>query len=286
MKIDFEIVEFFQSLSNNILDNFFKLITHLGDITFFIIVAAIIYWTIDKRFAYKFAITYIFGALANTLIKGIFKRPRPFEYQDTHPNIVSIGPKTSGYSFPSGHSQASATLSYSLFKLNNNKYKWFNYVLLFVLIIVPISRVYLGQHFLSDVILGTIIGLLITMVSFKLFDLIGDKEHIYALYLIPLFLLALLYRVDYIYIASGGFLAFTIGYYIEKVYVGHDVNTSLLNKVLKVLIALIVILAIKEGFKLFISDTLWGDFIRYFIIGLWASLGAPWVFKHVFKNNK
>lgn len=282
MNLDLKIVEFLQSLSNPVFDFFFKMVTHLGDEIVFIVVAAIIYWTIDKRFAFKFAMTYMFSALVNTLFKSVVQRPRPY----TYPTVDSIGVETSGTSFPSGHAQASGVLSFSLYKLNEKKYKWLNELALFILIIVPISRIYLGQHFLTDVIVGTVIGIGIAIGVFKLFDVIGDKEHIYALYLIPLFLVALFVKNEYVYIASGGFIAFTLGYYVEKLYVKHDVNTTLLNKILKIVLGLVIAFGIKEGFKFFIPETLWGDFIRYFSIGLWAALGAPWVFKHVFKNRK
>ena len=45
---------------------------------------------------------------------------------------------------------------------------------------------YLGQHYLTDVIVGAIIGILMSILAFKLFDLMKDKEHIYP-YMVSLY---------------------------------------------------------------------------------------------------
>ena len=86
----------------------------------------------------------------NQLLKRIVQRPRPTEFR-----IV----EESGYSFPSGHSMVSMAfygyLIYLIYKYVKNKYlKWISIILLSILICsIGISRIYLGVHYTSDVLL-------------------------------------------------------------------------------------------------------------------------------------
>ncbi|MFA7422141.1 MAG: hypothetical protein WCZ00_00250, partial [Acholeplasmataceae bacterium] len=90
--MDLRIIEAFQAIRNPVLDWFFYLTTNLGDQYAFILVAAILYWTFDKKFAHKFALTFLISAFVNTGLKTIIQRPRPytidgiespFDYQTT-----------------------------------------------------------------------------------------------------------------------------------------------------------------------------------------------------------
>ena len=85
----------------------------------------------------------------NLLLKQIVQRPRPTEYR-----IVN----ETGYSFPSGHSMVSMAfyglIAYWIWKnVKKTTLKWVLCILLAVLII-GISRIYLGVHYTSDVMAG------------------------------------------------------------------------------------------------------------------------------------
>ena len=71
------IVEWIQSFRHPILDGFFLIITEFGDETVFLVVAAILYWTIDKRFAYRFMLFFLYGSLVNGSLKFLTNSPRP-----------------------------------------------------------------------------------------------------------------------------------------------------------------------------------------------------------------
>lgn len=94
--------------------------------------------------------------ILNQLFKFILARPRPSEYR-----IIN----ETGYSFPSGHSMVSMAfygfLIYLIYKYVGNKYlKWTSMILLFLLIIlIGISRIYLGVHYTSDVIAGFLVAI-------------------------------------------------------------------------------------------------------------------------------
>lgn len=294
--MDLEIVKIIQQLRNPFFDWFFYLITQIGDQYFFIVLVAIIYWTISKKYAHKFVFTYMLTAALNTGLKEIFQRLRPYYYTgvQTEPNWM-----TTGYSFPSGHSQAAGALGYMSYDVSKKlSKKWIWYIGIAILVLVPLSRVYLGQHFLSDVVVGVTLSFVLSIFIFKLVDKMGDNEHIYTLMLAPIFILVMFFvQNSDLYVAAGGFVGFAVGYYLEKEYVKYDVKAVYWKQILKVVIGLVIAIALKEGLKLIlpysaneelnptILDLIF-DFFRYLLIGVWAAVGAPLVFKYVFKRNQ
>lgn len=281
--MELEIIKWIQSFRNPVFDQLFYWITQLGDQIVFIGIVAIIYWTIDKRFAHRFAFAFMMSAVVNTGLKSIFKRIRPYYY----PGVSSEEAwRTTGYSFPSGHAQSAGVLGYTIFHASKTtKYKWLKYVAWFIVILVPFSRLYLGQHFLSDVIVGLGIALGLSYLAFKLIDKMGDDEHVYTLMLVPLFIIALFFfRNHDVYIAAGGFIGFAIGYYVEKKYVGYDVKAVWWIQVIKIILGLGIAFGFKEGLKLVFPDEIFFDFLRYLTVGVWAALGAPFIFKYGTKH--
>ena len=284
--MDLEITKIIQLMRNPVTDWVFYFLTQLGDQYAFIVIAVILYWVYDKKYAHKFAFTYMLSALINTGVKEIFKRPRPYI---AHPNEVSVEPhwETDGYSFPSGHAQASGVLGYLAYDLSKRMKRPFIWKIgIALMILVPLSRIYLGQHYLSDVIVGVLLSFFIAHYTFKLIDLMNDKEEIYTLIVIPFFMVGLIFVQNHtFFISAGAFIGFAIGYFLEKRYVKYDVMNKPIIQILKVIIGLIGAILIKEGLKFVFSDTLWFDFLRYFMIGVWVAYGAPLVFKYVFRSH-
>lgn len=277
--MDLEIVKLLQSFRNPFFDWFFYITTQIGDQYVFIAIAVILYWTVSKKFAHKFVFAFMFSAALNVGVKEIFQRPRPYAYPGvtTEPSWM-----TTGYAFPSGHAQAAGVLGYTaLHAAKKTPYRFFKPIGIVIMILVPLSRIYLGQHFLSDVVVGLVLAIVIAHYTFKLVDLMKDDEHMYTLMLAPVFI-ALLFLVKNhdLYIAAGGFVGFAVGYYLEKRFVQFDVKAVLWVQIIKVIIGLAIALLIKEGFKMIFPDRLFFDFVRYLLIGVWAALGAPYVFKH------
>lgn len=286
-----QIIEFLQSLSNPVLDWTMRIITEVGDQYFFILLGAILYWTVDKKFAFKLMVSYLGSAFINGGLKALTNKPRP--YQEGARAILQ---KTTGSSMPSGHAQASGVLAINLW----NEYyyaKWVRVLMVAMIILVPLSRMYLGQHYLEDVLVGLVLGLILGSTFMFLLGVGNfDREHIRALYPIPiLVILMVFFHEEPLFVAGGAYIGLAVGYYIEKLYVKYKVAAPLKTQIIKVIFGLAIAFILKEGLKFVLPYGLFDvdsigylilDFIRYLLIGLWASLGFMFVAKKIFKRAK
>lgn len=160
-------------LINDSVTPIMKCITWFGSATCLILITLLSFLFFkDRIISYLLCINLIVITVFNQLFKFMFKRPRPSGFR-----II----EESGYSFPSGHSMVSMAfygfLLYLIYKRVSNKYlKWgliFGIALLIILI--GISRIYLGVHYTSDV-LG---GFLVSIAYLILFVFVIDKLDIF-----------------------------------------------------------------------------------------------------------
>jgi membrane-associated phospholipid phosphatase len=150
---------YLNSLHNPVYDYFFKYITHLGD-GWMPVILAVIFLFISLR---KSVVILSSGLLAGILAQ-FFKRlvfpdiVRPMKYfEAVHDLYLVEGVNIhSSFSFPSGHS---ATIFALCLCLAIYTKRIFVKSLLFLLaVIVAFSRVYLSQHFLNDIVAGSLLG--------------------------------------------------------------------------------------------------------------------------------
>lgn len=157
-----------QNMRTNILTSIFKVITNLGGAYCLITIAILSAIFIkDKKIAFSIPVNLIIITGLNLLLKNIVERPRPIGYR-----LID----ETGYSFPSGHSMISAAfyglIIYFIWKnVKNTKLKYISCILLsLVILLIGISRIYLGVHYASDVIGGfsiSIAYLIIFTTTFK-----------------------------------------------------------------------------------------------------------------------
>ena len=165
------LIRLIQDLSNPIFDLYFGVVTTLGDTLPVIVVLVLLYYTINKDFMSRMIYLVILSNLLNRITKIFFHNPRPHLYNSEFQVTTDVlGKQTTwgagGYSFPSGHSQTHGTIWGYLFPKIRNIYLFiFGSVLL---ISIPLSRSYLGVHWPSDIIVGTLVGICTAMVYMKL----------------------------------------------------------------------------------------------------------------------
>ena len=109
-------------------------------------------WT-EKREPYVIAATLITSTAVTFGLKYTVNRPRPFV---TYPDLIQKDSHVGPYSFPSGHTSSAFALATSLSLCYQ---KWYVIAPAYVwAITVAYSRMYLGVHYPSDVLIGAIIG--------------------------------------------------------------------------------------------------------------------------------
>lgn len=142
-----------------ILTNIFKIITFLCSVKFMVSICIVLGITaiIKKKKIYGFPIFIIvISSVVNSILKYIIRRERP--------DKINWLINESNFSFPSGHSMMAVLfygfLGYIIYKSKINNI--FKYILLFIIsiliLMIGISRVYLGVHYFSDIIGGFLWG--------------------------------------------------------------------------------------------------------------------------------
>ena len=134
-----------------------KWITELGSEQFFILLMPIFLWCVDYYLGVRVGIMLLLSAQINSFFKLIFHSPRPFWVTD---QIKAHTIETS-FGVPSGH--AMNTLSVFGMIAKGLRDRWITILCAVLILLVGVSRLFLGMHFISDVIIGWVIagGLLI-----------------------------------------------------------------------------------------------------------------------------
>ena len=153
--IDNSVYSFIISNRSSFLDNYFRFITKCGNASYIIILLGICVFLMRNKYSLYLCFCSSSSVVFNTIFKNIFRRDRPNVLR-----LISQG----GFSYPSGHAMITMCcygyLFYYVFKFVKNKYlRLFLLIILSVLIIsIPISRIYLGVHYFSDILGGLLLG--------------------------------------------------------------------------------------------------------------------------------
>ena len=156
-----------------LLTKIFLIITNLGSPYVLILLTLLSFLLKNKKLSFIITANLGLITIINQVLKFIVKRPRPSDLF----LIVETG-----YSFPSGHSMVSLSfyglLIYFIYKyFKNKKLKIFLITFLSLIIILTgISRVYLGVHFVSDVISGFLLSLSYLIIFIKVINKFILKE--------------------------------------------------------------------------------------------------------------
>ena len=163
---------FIEKLRNDKLTTFMKLATKLSNPEVMIVIAIIsiiicIKFIKNKKLSLGIILNLAGITIINQILKFIFRRERPTGYR-----LIEM----SGYSFPSGHAMASLAfyglLIYITKRLVKNKYLKILLITLniAIIILIGVSRIYLGVHYLSDVLTGYSISIIYLLITTKLLN--------------------------------------------------------------------------------------------------------------------
>jgi len=280
MELQITILKFFQDIGTPFLDLLANIITMFGEQTLIIGLAAMIFWCIDKRKGYTIGMILLTSITTMGILKDIVKYPRPFQV------IPSIEGKriatATGYSFPSGHTVTAAGF-YTSLSLAYRK-RVISIICAVLILLVAISRIYLGVHWPLDVFAALVLGIgLSTLLYNRLYDLTGEGKQFLTILLwggiissvITVFLSVILTLgkgdatgltdlTKTLALASGSFWAA----FLEVSCVHFKTDGTLFLKILRFSVGfagVILIMLLKEVFP----STMIFTSLRYFLTGLW-----------------
>ncbi len=275
-----EVIGFLQSFSSDFLNSLMLFITSFGSLYFSVFVVCIIYWCYNKEVGYKMALIVSCSSVLNNIFKGLVQSDRPIGSE----GIFSLGEfSATGYSFPSGHAQNITTTGVTLCIFTRNKLIFV--VTLVLIILVSISRVYLGLHWPIDVLGGIVLSLIVSIVLNEvLAKLTYFKIKVLVLALILFFCFGLIFiKMDAMgqdYFKSMGLLVGVyLGHLFEDRYVYFISSASNFDNVMKIIIGVLTTLLIDFLFTYFFKSFYLLQIVKHVVIGFWIIGGVPLIFK-------
>lgn len=267
---------FLQSFGNPLLDTLFVAITNSGSHQAYFILASVIFWCFSKKTGIRAMYVILFSAFLAIFAKNIFVMPRP----PVHIHKI----EAEGFGFPSGHAQVSAGFWGYIGGMTRNQ----KIILIgtAAVILVSLSRIYLGVHYLGDVMGGILFGLLIALISLKADSwLLNRKMNLITKYFVAVMLPAILMIIS-------GFLGISLeqlvelwlimvstglGYILEEERIGLEDAKNNRQRIKRaftgVLLAGFVYLMFYP-----LSNLVFYDGIRYAALGFTTTFVAPWLF--------
>ncbi len=170
--MEIEIIQAIQSIHSNVVLFLTTFVSYFSSWIGFVFILITLLLFARFRFALTFAIASGVVSGVVNIVKVIVQRPRPWVESETVANLL----EASGYSMPSGHTANSVVIAvflcyFIIRTIKNKPLKISLCVLCGVYVLaVMFSRMFLGQHYLSDVCVGFLVGGLISVVAIVVYD--------------------------------------------------------------------------------------------------------------------
>lgn len=309
MGFDYSVMKFIQSLGGaadsawqKFMDTFFIASTFLCEEMFLLLVIFIIYWAINKKLGENLILILLATIGINGLFKVIIGRYRPFtnsdysslRYIEVDNFFVNTTHLNTSYSFPSGHSQLAGSLfgGFALYIKKN----WVYVVMGILILLVMISRVYLGVHYPTDVIVGGVLGVLIAVIMSKVTTKYPDKKVIILSVLFGILVVTFIYELITDAISAGdtikmvGLAAGGIpGFLWEEKKINFKVDGLWWKRTIRVILGFVLVMIVrivlKPIFEIFTGDNtaliMTFDAVRYALVGVTATALWPLIFTKV-----
>jgi len=188
-----ELIIFLQSFETDFLNYFFQFWTQIGFSRWALLIMLLVLFGVSFRYGFILMQAMLLNGLTSLWLKEVFALPRPAHVDlnvkligESAPNltpfksqgaksffgrlpqnvVASLRANPSGsWGFPSGYTSNAMTLGGLLFLIA--KKPWVKVVSVAIVVFVPLSRMYLGLHFLADVLGGYVISLAFVFLFYK-----------------------------------------------------------------------------------------------------------------------
>lgn len=276
-------LEFIRSLQQaGGLEGVFQAITQLGDEEFYLLLVPLVFWCVDFGLGFRMTIVFLLASFASLGLKDLFEQPRPF---DIDPSLKLA--EAMGFGFPSGHA-LSTTVVWGIIAAWVNR-RWFWALAIVLMLLVGFSRIYLGIHFPTDVIGGWTIGGVIVVLYLMLRPKIESGiasvpfgAQIALAAIVPL-ALAAIHATDETLASMATLAGIGVGAAVSFRYVHFDVSGIWWQLALRFILGIVILALVFFGLRLVFpgeESSFYAGLrvVRYLLVGLWVSLGAPLLF--------
>ncbi|MFH1506373.1 MAG: phosphatase PAP2 family protein [archaeon] len=160
--VDDAIAVNFQNLHTSWLTYFFSWITNIGSVfvILFIITSLFLYEEKKREWIPFLWLSFFTSIIVGYILKFLVARPRPY---DVLHNVVALATETT-YSFPSLHTM----IAFAALPILDREFRQIHWFWIIFAVLVAFSRMYIGVHYLSDILAGAIMGYLIGWAYMKL----------------------------------------------------------------------------------------------------------------------
>ena len=293
-----EFLHWLENIRVPVLNEFMLAVTHLGAETAFLVVALILFWCVDKRRGYYILSVGFLGTIGNQFLKLWFRIPRPWVLDPTLSPMEPAIEGATGFSFPSGHTQNSVgtfgAIAYTA------KYKIVRIVGILLAVLVPFSRMYVGVHTPLDV--GVAAAMAIVLIFAVRPMVFGRNGKNFPILMGVMTALAIGYLcfvcwypfpadveaarvisgIESAYTLLGCLIGLLVVYIVDEKWLHFPVKGIWWVQILKVIIGLGLVLAVKSGLKAPLNALLGeyvGRAVRYFFIVIVSGIIWPLSFR-------
>lgn len=289
-----DLVQWLQSLRTPAVEAVFAPFNPLGGTLFYLLLLPLLTWCVDASFGRRAALTFLVVVFVNLGLKLWWARPRPFHVSAAiQPSFFVRGP-----GIPSGHAMMAAAI-WGMVAAEARR-RWVTAAVLLYVFLMGLSRLVAGVHFPQDVLVGWLLGAaavgafawlepglgrwllarplglqialgvaagLTMLLTFRLLVPFGD----------PVFR-------RYGLLVGGTFLGGAVGIALERRFLGFSASGSLAERAGRFLLGGAVLVGLFTGARRLGGVAGAGPvamllpLVGYGLVGLWLSLGAPWLF--------
>ena len=167
--MEIQIIKYIQALKSPFFDGAMWFFTYLASFYAIILFFIIFFFFASKKYSFLFLISALTNVGINFILKLLINRPRPYEISGDVSNITN----SLGKSMPSGHMVSITTILFFLifFLFKRLKTKLSKTILVvssaIIITLVAISRMYFGQHYISDLVVGFVEALILCSIELK-----------------------------------------------------------------------------------------------------------------------
>ncbi len=283
-------------------------LSFLGSTEFYLLIIPLVYWKLDSRVALRALLALITSEYLVSFGKQVFREPRPYWTG----NVAGLSDEPT-YGFPSGHSSNSYTFfGYLASRLKIN---WLPNVALGIIVLIGLSRIYLGVHYVHDVLGGWVLGAIVLWAFNKYESRVSAqlKSRPLNAQLLFVFAISAAMVVAGFWMATafagtlepasgaefaaeahspetpvslaGTFFGGVAGYILMRHFANFSTKGSTSQKVQRYIIGALGVVVIFFGLDVLFAmitpdDTLLGytlRYIRYAAVAMWVTFDYPWL---------